>query len=185
MWDNHYPRGRPSLRLPDYDYAQPGAYFVTICALDRVCLFGEVREGAIHLNDAGRMVREVWEELPARFPHIGLDAFIVMPNHLHGIVVIRERREGQGLGQIIGAFKSLTTRRYIVGVRQAGWRPFAGRLWQDNYFEHVIRDETSFNRIREYIACNAVHWDSDPERPRGATRDERADDEAADVDSHP
>jgi len=93
-----YPRGRPSLRLPTYDYAQPGGYFVTICTLDRICRFGEVTEGKPHLNDAGHMVGQVWEELPQRFTHISLDAFVVMPNHVHGIVLIREQRAHQGLG---------------------------------------------------------------------------------------
>jgi len=78
------------------------------------------------------MVGQVWEELPQRFPHISLDAFIVMPNHVHGIVLIQEYRAHQGLGQIIGAFKSLTTNRYIAGVHQCGWQRFSGRLWQDN-----------------------------------------------------
>jgi REP element-mobilizing transposase RayT len=77
-----YPRGRPSLRLSSYDYAQPGGYFVTICTLDRVCRFGQVAEGTLHLNSAGHMVHEVWENLPQRLAHISLDAFVVMPNHL-------------------------------------------------------------------------------------------------------
>jgi REP element-mobilizing transposase RayT len=160
-----YPRGRPSLRLSSYDYAQPGGYFVTICTLDRVCLFGQVAEGDLHLNGAGHMVHQVWEELPQRFAHISLDAFVVMPNHLHGIVMIQEHRANQGLGQIIGAFKSLATNRYSAGVRQCGWQRFSGRLWQDNYFEHIIRNEASLRRIRDYIADNPLQWDTDPERP--------------------
>src|SRR5579864_39925 len=128
------PQGRPSLRLPAYDYAQPGGYFITICTLNRICLFGEVAEGELHLNTAGHMVHEAWDELPQRVPHINLDAFVVMPNHLHGIVMIQESRAEQGLGQIIGAFKSVATNRYIVGVRKSGWQRFSGRLWQDNYF---------------------------------------------------
>jgi REP element-mobilizing transposase RayT len=159
-----YPYGRPSLRLPTYDYAQPGGYFVTICTQDRKCLFGQIIDGDLNPNPAGRMVQELWEALPQRFSHINLDAFVVMPNHLHGIIVIEEKRPGQGLGQIVGAFKSLATNRYIVGVRQAGWPRFAGRLWQDNYFEHVIRNDVSLQRIREYIANNPLQWDSDPER---------------------
>ncbi len=164
MMADTLPRGRPSLRLPDYDYAQPGGYFVTICTLDRVCRFGEIRDGEMCLNDAGRMISTVWEALPQRFPHVTLDAFVVMPNHLHGIVMIQEYRAGQGLGQIIGAFKSIATSRYIAGVRRDGWQRFDGRLFQDNYFEHVIRNAASLDRIRQYILANPLRWEDDPER---------------------
>lgn len=163
MGDN-LPQGRPSLRLKTYDYAQPGGYFVTICIQDRLCLLGQVAEGELHLNEAGRMVEGVWGDLPLRFPHISLDVFVVMPNHLHGIVLIEEKRPGQGLGQIVGAFKSLTTNRYIAGVRELGWEPFPGRLWQDNYFEHIIRNEAEGRRIRQYIVDNPFRWETDPER---------------------
>lgn len=95
--------------------------FITICTQDRLCLFGEVIEGEMHLHAAGRMLREVWEELPSRYPHLTLDAFMVLPNHIHGILVIQEERAGQGPGQIVGAFKSLSTRRYMEGVRELGW----------------------------------------------------------------
>ena len=160
-----YPLGRPSLRLPTYDYAQPGGYFVTICSQDRLCLFGHIEQGELQLNAAGRMVVEIWTSLPQRFPHTSLDAFVVMPNHVHGVVVIQEERAGQGLGQIVGAFKSLATNRYIAGVRQLAWSPFPGRLWQDNYFEHIIRNEAELKRIRDYIAANPLQWERDPERP--------------------
>jgi putative transposase len=156
---------RPSLRLPTYDYAQPGGYFVTICTQDRVCLFGQITQGEMHLNSAGQMVYEIWEDLPERFSHISLDAFIVIPNHLYGIAMIQEEQANQGLGTIIGAFKSLSTNRYGAGVRGSGWPRLAGRSWQDNYFEHVIRDDASLDRIRDYIAANLGSWDRDPERP--------------------
>jgi putative transposase len=160
-----YPMGRPSLRLPTYNYAQPGGYFVTMCTQHRRCLFGEITDGEMHPNDAGRMAGEVWEALPTRFTHISLDGFVVMPNHPHGIVLIEEEQAGQGLGQIIGAYKSLATNRYITGVRQLDWDPFPGRLWQDNYFEHVIRNQAALDRIRQYIVGNPLSWERDPERP--------------------
>ena len=175
------PSDRPSLRLRNYDYTQPGAYFVTICTLDRVSLFGEIRDGAMHLNDAGKMVQATWEELPQRFAHISLDGFVVMPNHHHGIVVIEERRPNQGLGQIIGPFKPLTTNRYIVGARQDGWPRVAGRLWQDNYYEHIVRNEASLQRIRDYIARNPENWETDPERLASCVQGAAA----ARTDSHP
>jgi len=79
---------RRSIRLKGYDYSQAGAYFITICTQDRACLFGKVVNGEMRLNDAGRMVLAEWNMLPERFPHVVLDAFVVMPNHVHGIVVI-------------------------------------------------------------------------------------------------
>jgi len=155
---------RPSLRLPAYDYTPPSGYFITICTQDRLPLFGEIEGGELRLNAAGHMIEEIWAALPERFSHISLDASIVMPNHLHGIIVIQEEHPGQGLGHIIGAFKSLTTNRYIKGVRELGWTRFPGHLWQDNYFEHVIRGDESLDRIRAYIAANPSQWESDPER---------------------
>jgi putative transposase len=158
------PRGRPSLRLPHYDYAQPGGYFVTICTHNRHSLFGDVIEGELHHNAAGCMVLETWQELAGRFNHISLDAVVVMPNHPHGIVQIQEETPGQGLGQITGAFKSLATYHYMAGVHGLGWPPFSARLWQDNCFEHVIRSEAALVQIRAYIAVNPLQWESDPER---------------------
>lgn len=161
------PPRRPSLRLPTYDYTQPGGYFVTICTQHRICRFGNVSDGQMHLDEAGQMVEAVWHELPMRFPHISLDASIVMPNHLHGIILIQEEQRGQSLGRIVGAFKSLTTNRYIVGVREQHWHLFPGKLWQDNYFEHIIRDEEALDGIREYIVGNPATWERDPEHPGG------------------
>jgi putative transposase len=88
-------RRRKSLRLPGYDYAQPGAYFVTLCTWNRFSLFGEIIEGEMHCNDFGRIASKTWEWLPQQYPHIELDAWIVMPNHLHGIVLINEDRRGR------------------------------------------------------------------------------------------
>lgn len=159
---------RRSLRLTGYDYSQAGAYFITACAQDRVCLFGEVVGGEMHLNDAGRMVLAEWNSLPVRFPGLELDEFGVMPNHIHGIITIAHPVPGPPpprLGDIVGAFKSLTTDLYIQAVKHSGWPPFPGRLWQRNYHEHVIRSETSLNRIRQYILDNPASWTSDLEHP--------------------
>jgi hypothetical protein len=79
---------RRSIRLQGYDYSQAGAYFVTICAQNRECLFGDIADGEMRLNDAGQMVQTVWDEIPAHYPGIDIDAFVVMPNHIHGIIVI-------------------------------------------------------------------------------------------------
>jgi REP element-mobilizing transposase RayT len=181
---------RRSIRLKSYDYSQAGAYFVTICTQERVCLFGEVVDDAMSLNDAGEMVASLWEGLPERFSGIEIDAFVVMPNHLHGIVVLPDERaatraaptidvSGVGaplvgarshkniptLGTIIGAFKSIATVGYMRGVKSAGWPTFRRRLWQRNYYEHVIRDEAALDRLRHYIDENPLRWAFDEENP--------------------
>ena len=190
---------RRSIRLKEYDYTKAGAYFLTIVTQDRVCLFGEVVDGEMRLNDVGDMVHQEWTNLPNRFPNIDLDAFIVMPNHIHGIIAITDATPivGAGLvpaqlvpaqhddaaitsgattsrattrvaptvGNIVGAFKSISTVRYTHGVKHYGWLPFRGRLWQRNYYEHIIRNEGSLNRIREYIINNQSRWEMDKENP--------------------
>lgn len=89
--DKHH---RRSIRLPGYDYSRAGAYFVTICAQDRACLFGDIADGVMRLNDAGRVVERCWHEIPIHFPHVELDEFVIMPNHVHGIIVIVENHVG-------------------------------------------------------------------------------------------
>ena len=187
---------RRSIRLRRYDYAQAGAYFVTVVTQHRACLFGEVVEDEMRLNGAGEMITSSWQNLPNRFPFIQLDTFIVMPNHVHGVIVlegdyknrpINDQPVGAGLvpalptgdearaptrgaptlGEIVGTFKSLTTHTYIQGVRNKNWTPFDKRLWQRNYYEHVIRSEDSLNETRRYIDTNPQRWLSDLENPNG------------------
>ena len=177
---------RRSIRLKGYDYTQAGAYFVTICTQHRECLWGDVIGDEMQLNDAGQMVKTNWDQLPQRFPTVELDEYVVMPNHLHGILVIVERARagtrpaptqgndvgatlvvapnGAGtspastLGDIVGAFKSLTTDEYIVGVHQRGWPHFDKKVWQRNYYEHIIRNDRELNAIRRYIQDNPKQW---------------------------
>ena len=179
---------RRSIRLKQYDYAQPGAYFVTICTQDRVCLFGHVLDGAMYWNDAGRLIASCWTELTDRFP-IALDLFVVMPNHVHGIILFsddeteeariigdRDRpldvdkrattRVAPTLGNVVGAFKSLSTNAYIRGVKANSSPAFRERLWQRNYYEHVLRDDADLSRIRRYIDENPLKWDFDDENPQ-------------------
>jgi putative transposase len=212
---------RRSVRLKGYDYAQPGAYFVTICAQHRECLFGEIQYGEMVLTDAGRMVQAEWERLPQRFSLVTLDTYVVMPNHIHGIIVIHAPDTPVGttsvgatlvvapsesvvapsepvvassgsvvapragtspaptdtdtgadtdadanirrpaLGDIVGAYKSITTNAYMRGVREHGWRPFDKRVWQRNYHERVIRNERELDAIRRYVADNPLKWELD------------------------
>lgn len=155
--DRHH---RRSLRLPGYDYRSAGAYFVTICTQNRVHRFGTVSDATVKHNAAGLAVCTVWQSLPVRFAAVRLDSWILMPNHLHAIVwlvAIPETVQPQ-LGDVVGAFKSLSTTAYIAGVRQQNWPPFAQRLWQRNYYEHIVRDADDLARIQAYVAANPAQW---------------------------
>lgn len=207
---------RRSIRLQGYDYSQRGAFFITICSQNRECLFGEVVDGEMRLNDAGRMVNQWYSELECKFPDIQCDEFICMPNHIHFIVVnvgadlrvrpdcpinpdLRVRPDGpvhsdvimgerllghdlgehaglgehQGLGEHIGSplrtviqwYKTMTTNAYIRGVKQHCWRSFPGKLWQRNYYEHIVRNESSLQDIREYVRFNPQRWQEDQLHP--------------------
>ena len=172
---------RRSIRLHDYDYAQAGAYFVTIVAKNHACLFGELIGSAMRLNQFGVIVQSCWEDLPVHYPNVELDAFVVMPNHLHGIVVITDGTVGArhasplphasplqlphgtapgSLGTMIGSFKSAAAKR----VNKSRDTPGAP-VWQRNYYEHIIRDEKDLERIREYIDANSFNWTQDEENP--------------------
>jgi len=166
MTQNLTPRDRRSLRLRGYDYAKGGAYFVTICTQDRACIFGEAKAGSMRLNQSGQQIAMIWESLAERFSGVEIDLFVVMPNHLHGIVILTEGgATGTGLSEVVGAFKSMTTVEYIRGVEAKGWPKFRGRLWQRNYYEHVVRDEIELNRLRQYIDDNPAQWELDDEHP--------------------
>ncbi len=160
--------------MKEYDYSQAGAYYVTINVQNRECLFGEIVNYEMVLNDAGKMIEEQWLALLERFPNIELDVYQVMPNHSHGIIVVIENMDAPliavqykkpMLGDIVGAFKSITTHEYIKGVDNKNWPQFYKRLWQRNYYEHIIRDEADLNRIRDYIQSNPANWDEDEENP--------------------
>lgn len=251
---------RKSIRLNEYDYSQQGAYFITICTKNQKHLFGKIISGKMELNNAGKMIQTIWNELPTRFDNIILDESIIMPNHTHGIIIItpnpqehphmdkpytnpykqnkdkntspdiskpstgepcvrphttqysspnttqyipqnppetspktnkkytdynytqnihseknhtgntqtkgdhKDRPYGTltgSLGRVIQAFKSITTHKYTINVKQNGWVPFSGKLWHRNYWEHIVRDENELNRIRQYIQNNPEKWQND------------------------
>ena len=170
---NSTPWHRQSIRLRAWDYSSTVAYFVTLCIQNRERpMFGEVKNGKMWLNNAGRLIHETWMELPNRFPTIALDAMVIMPNHLHGIVFIQKlqtvgipTRDIPTLGHIIGAFKSITTVRYVAGVKQNGWPEFYRKIWHWNYYDSIIRHTDSLNRVRRYIELNPSKWDRDRENP--------------------
>jgi putative transposase len=178
---------RRSIRLKGYDYTQAGSYFITICTQDRRCLFGEVVNGRMRLNDAGEIVRDEWFRTAALRPHVRLDddEFVAMPNHIHGIVRIvgdvdvrhhTEERRRRALVErfgkpvpgsvptIVRAFKSASTR----GINALRDTP-GGVVWQRNYYEHVIRDEDALHRIRRYIIANPARWTFDRQNPLAPT----------------
>jgi len=143
---------RKRLRLPHHDYGSPGAYFVTVCTDERGSILGTISDGEVRLNEAGRMVRPAWMALPAHLPNIMLDAFVLMPDHLHGIIVLPEpAADGTDLPDLMRGFKSLTT---------APWRRATGahRLWQRGYHDRVVRDDEELGRIRRYIEENPRRW---------------------------
>jgi putative transposase len=171
---------RRSVRLRGYDYAQAGAYIVTACTYERECIFGHIVDDEMVLNEAGGAVQRIWEGLPERFVTIEMDAVVVMPNHVHGIILITRDNQhhtapGTGntaslqgaassaptLGQIMRAFKSLSAIR-VNAMLARSQRP----VWQRSYYEHVIRNDAALKRIRQYVAENPACWAQDPENPR-------------------
>lgn len=163
--DRHH---RRSIRLKGYDYAQAGAYFVTICVHQRRSLLGQIINGSLQPSPAGVMVQQVWDEMPQHYAGVELDAFTLMPNHIHGIIVLCPTEaiaQPLILGDAVHRFKSFTTAQYRKGVYDQNWEPFAGRFWQRNYYEHIIRNEQSLNHIRHYIATNPQRWVDDTLNP--------------------
>ncbi len=178
MPDRSLPERR-SIRLPGFDYSQPGVYFITVCTHDRKCEFGKIRYGKMIASAAGNAVRETWIGLPNRFPLLALDSFIVMPNHIHAIVAqFRAPQKTAGaassaptnkppvLGTIVRAFKSLAA---IEVNRRLGRS--AAPLWQRNYFEHVVRRGEDLDAIRQYIRENPMHWEFDHDNPNARRRE--------------
>lgn len=174
---------RKSIRLKDYDYAQEGWYFITIIVQNRECLFGKINNGKVELNQIGSIIQYHWKKIVQHFPHIELDEYIVMPNHIHGIVHIVRVMHSEhnnkkvykeldmnasplqswpagtkpgSLSAIMQNYKAVTSRK-INRIRKIQGM----RLWQRNFWEHIIRNEDTLNRIREYIKQNPAEWIED------------------------
>ncbi|WP_444549978.1 transposase [Candidatus Magnetomonas plexicatena] len=177
MINNHEIQDRKSMRLKGYDYSQLGAYFITICTQNRECLFGEIFDGKMVLTDAGEHAYECLINIQEHFPHVKSDIFVVMPNHVHIIIIIdasaqvkannysplqHEKNQKCGTSKIIGAI----VRGFKIGVTK--WfheNTDIRTVWQRNYYEHIIRNEHELNKIREYIQGNPLNWDSDSNNP--------------------
>jgi REP element-mobilizing transposase RayT len=173
---------RRSIRLPGYDYSQIGAYFVTMVTRNRACLFGEIVDGEVRFSHFGLIADECWRLIPEHFPHVELGAFMVMPNHVHGIIILhdRDRRDmpwrvptwrvptiekfgkpvSGSLATIIRQYKSSVTR--IIGQRYGG----ISNIWQHNYYEHIIRTGDEHDRIHQYIESNPANWNTDGQNPK-------------------
>ena len=172
---------RRSRRLKGYDYTSPGGYFITIVTYQRECLFGEIVNGKMQLNEIGKIVEHAWNDLPNHYPNIELGTFCIMPNHVHGIIVIKENdiyivgaglrpaptgpaptrsQKRHGLPEIVRALKSFSSRRVNEYLKSPGVP-----LWQRNYYEHIIRNDDEWNNIHLYIEANPLNWASDNENP--------------------
>ncbi|MDD3297066.1 MAG: hypothetical protein PHU64_06905 [Candidatus Omnitrophica bacterium] len=189
------PARRNTNRVPQHDYSKPGQYFVTICAENRKQLFGIIQNNEMVLNDIGNMIDFWWQEMFKKYKNISIDQYVIMPNHIHGIINIvgadlcigpvqnnninaidNKNHIDSGknivlplqykeLGQYISWFKRMAANEYIKNVKNNNWPPFNKRLWQRNYYDHIIRNDRSLDRIRAYIANNPKIWDNDIENP--------------------
>ena len=183
---DRFKHNRRSIRLPGYDYSSPGVYFVTIDTHRSAPLFGEIIGGAMRLNEWGAIADAEWLRTADLRHEIELDEFIIMPNHMHGIIMINDgetigaarriawktvpaknagahgraplRRSPRSLGSLIAGYKSAVT----IKINNARGIP-GTKIWQRNYYEHIIRDENELIRIREYIRNNPMRWDMDAE----------------------
>lgn len=181
---------RRSIRLKGYDYSSAGAYFITICTYQRECLFGKIMDGAMHLSPYGKIVQEEWIQSSTIRQEIELDGWVIMPDHMHGIVVITNHnadarahgrvppppqqyeflpppmppkpphcippRKPQSISSFVAGFKSAATKRINI-LRDTPGTP----VWQRNYHERIIRDESALNNIRRYIRMNPINWELD------------------------
>lgn len=168
---------RRSIRLKNFDYSKEGAYYISLCTYNKEYLFGEIKNKEMILNVNGKAVDVFWHEIPLHYPEVELDEYIIMPNHIHGIIFIntadvqdfkplRKKIPEQtnkyqhiipgSIGSIIRGFKIGATKWFKANTE-------ISPVWQRNYYEHIIRDDEDLNRIREYIKSNPMNWDKDDE----------------------
>ncbi len=173
---------RRSIRLKGYDYSSPSEYYITICTKNRECVFGVIEGGKMILNDAGKIAEQCWLEIPDHYPGIELDVFVIMPNHIHGIIVIAfcnaemssvgaqdfeplhdsprypenkfQKTIPRSIGSIVRGYKTGVT----IWFRK---NTDVYSVWQRNYYERIIRNDTELNNIREYIINNPANWKND------------------------
>jgi putative transposase len=168
---------RRSIRLQGYDYSKAGAYFITLCCDAKKCLLGDIVNGEMRLNEFGIIAYNEWEKLPGRFMNFELDVFQIMPNHIHGVIVLNAPDQKSGVwvnpaptavtvGAIVGAYKLLVAKACLKAFESGYLKarhapPKLGKLWQRNYYEHIIRNEQSYQTISDYIISNPNNWSDD------------------------
>ena len=183
-------RHRRSIRLPGYDYSQPGAYFVTICTRGRSCVLGDVSEGVVRLSKSGQIAQDTWMWLGSQYLYVELHEYVIMPNHLHGLIMIHDVAGRGGsraapatdsmaplelgddpisdmikvkpMGELVGAFKTVSTKQVNLLRGSPG-----AQLWQRGFYEHVVRKPREIDRLRTYIVQNPLKWELDEYHPYG------------------
>lgn len=153
---------RKHVRMRNFDYTTPGAYFFTICLHERRPLFGDVREDQAIPNEIGQMILDIWGKTSEQFPSVEPDTFILMPDHAHGIWTLSSVGGGNSsasLIQVMQWFKSITTVSYGRGVEVNGWPRYDRWFWQQDYYERYLRDEYELEQKREYILANPGRWE--------------------------
>ena len=152
---------RHSIRMKGYDYSTEGFYFITIVCNEKNFCFGHISDGETHLNDAGAMVAKWIRKTEQKFIHITCHEMAIMPNHIHCIWQITQQEHTYTINSAVQWLKTMTTNEYIHGVKNNGWPPFNKRLWQRNYYEHIIRNSHEYQLISEYILNNPYRWADD------------------------
>ena len=153
---------RKNIRLNEFNYSLEGYYFITIVIQNRINLFGQIQNSEMVLNDAGKTIDLSINAISDIYSGVIITHYIVMPNHIHFIIYLPGNIH---LAEIIRRFKSYTTHLYIQGVKEHNWPRFDGKLWQHNYYEHIIRNERSYDFIRHYIITNPLRWNKDAINP--------------------
>jgi putative transposase len=166
---------RRSIRLKEYDYSQPGAYFVTMVTFQRDCLFGQITNEEMQLNEFGRIAEECRCVISEHFPNVELGTYVIMPNHVHGIIVIHDNERRGTIYRapttekfqkpVIGSIPTIIRTFKAAVTREIRHKFNATDVWQRNYYEHVICNEKEWDRIHRYIESNPAHWESDNENP--------------------
>lgn len=159
-------KSRKLKRLKGYDYSSNGYYYVTVCTQDHKEIFGGIENDDMHINQYGKIIANIWVQIPRHFKNIELDKFIIMPNHIHGIIIINnpveaghalpsnKNTKSKNLSIIIGSFKSAATKQ-INRLNQIAFK------WQRSFYDYHIRTEESLKNIRQYVMNNPVNWDTD------------------------
>ncbi len=154
---------RKKLRLQNYDYSRNGCYFVTVCTHERQILFKETVGATLcgRPNEPGKMIEKWLLELGKKFCGVEIPHYAVMPNHVHFIVTKTGDHAGSPLHEIVSWFKTMTTNDYIANVKFGKFSPFRQKLWQRNYYEHIIRDDRDYYETAKYIENNLLKWELD------------------------